>query len=128
MITLVLFGEAEKGNFRTPFFINSLFQLADTLGNPPQDSQGLLFAIQALLYRRNIVFFRVEHEGFSNDDYLAGFHLLKTKKISPKPDALCLPGVGDKTLLDAVDPLCKIYKSFLIVTEKDLYDYLTSKN
>ena len=127
MITLALFGEAEKGSFRTPLLIHSLFQLSDTLGNPPEDSQGLLFAIQALLYRRSLVFFRVEQEGFSIEDYFAGFHLLKTKKISPKIDALCLPGVGNKELLDAADPLCKTHKSFLVITEKDLYDYLTEK-
>ncbi len=45
--TLALFGEAEKGTFRTPHLLRSLPQVMESLGNPPPDSRGLFYAVQA---------------------------------------------------------------------------------
>jgi hypothetical protein len=36
-----------------------------------------------------------------------------------------MPGVGDAEIIDATNPICSLYHSLLITTEKDLYDYLT---
>ncbi len=122
--TVALFGEAEKGEYTTPYFCETLPQLVDYFGNPPPESHGLFFAVQALLYHRNILFFRVREEGFSLADYFRGFKLLSKLENLPKIDAISMPGVGDGVIIDAVVPFCLIYKSILLTTESDLFDYL----
>jgi len=122
--TIALFGEAEKGAFKTPHVFNRLPQLFDHLGNPPMESDGLCFAVQAILYQREVIYFRVEEEGFSKNDYAHGLKALenKTKKVH----ALCLPGVGDPGILALTAAVCHIHNSILITNQKDLYDFLTS--
>ena len=122
---IALFGEAEKGAFRHPYLLTSLPQAALTLGNPPVGSCGLHFAVQTLLYDRKLLFFRVEEEGFSPKDYLAGLSYLKQQQELP-PTAICLPGASDCHIINKTIDLCKQMGSFLIMTEKDLFDYLTS--
>ena len=123
---VALFGEAEKGKFKTPYQLKSLPQLMDLLGNPPEESEGLFFAIQALLYDREVIFFRVAEEGFSSSDYFPGFKYLENYEKTKTVNALCLPGVGDIEIINASQAICTIHKSCLITTQKDLYDYLTS--
>lgn len=122
--TLALFGEAEKGEFQVPYFCKSLEQLVEYLGNPPPESRGLYYAVQALLYQRDLFFFRVKEEGFSQSDYLCGFQFLKKRELMKEITALCLPGVGDGEIIHATDSLCEPYHTILIMTESDLYDYL----
>lgn len=122
--TVFLFGEAEKGEFCTPLFLHSLPQLVDMLGNPPEESLGILYAVQTLLYDRELIFFRVKEEGFSTQDYLRGLQLLQQKTGYFDLAAICMPGVGDAHIINATSPVCHLYKSFLILNEKDLYDYL----
>lgn len=122
---LALFGQAEKGKFHVPYVCHSLPQLSDIFGNPPKDTYGLFFAIQALLYEREILFFRVKEEGYSVDDYLQGLNFLKMKNKANQIDAICIPGVGSMEIVEATNEICLIHKSFIITTEKDLYDYLT---
>jgi hypothetical protein len=124
--TIALFGEAEKGEYQTPYFFQNLPQLVDLLGNPPPNSHGLYWAIQALLYHYQLLFFRVEEEGFSYNDYLDGLIVLQTEHSKEHIKALCLPGVGDKGLIHALSPFCVIHHALLITSEADLYDYLTS--
>lgn len=126
--TVVLFGEAEKGKFNTAYFCQDLAELDEFFGNPPPNSQGLYYAVQALLFKRNLVFFRVMEEGFSLQDYLIGVKLLEQQQLLSHLDAICLPGVGDPTVLNAVQPVCQQYHSIIISSESDFYDYLTSKN
>jgi|SRR5579863_3633140 hypothetical protein len=128
--TIFLFGEAEKGEFCTPHLCRSLPQLAETFGNPPEESLGLLYAVQALLFERNLIYFRVQEEGFSTCDYMRGLCLLKNKEAFHPLTAICMPGVGDAEIIDATSPICSLHHSLLITSEKDLYDYLThtSKN
>jgi len=71
--SIAMFGEAEKGSFHTAYFCQNLPQLVDYLGHPPPHSKGLYYAVQALLFQRNLIFFRVEEEGFSYQDYFLGF-------------------------------------------------------
>ncbi len=125
ILTIALFGEAEKGPLHTPFLLHSLPELPDNLGNPPKESQGLFFAVQALLYHRELIFFRVEEEGFSVNDYMTGLNFLKNNKNIKSLDAICLPGVGNKEIIEASINVSNIYKSLIITTEKDLFDYLT---
>ena len=120
---VALFGEAEKGQFQRAHYLQELPQLIDLFGNPPLESEGLFFAIQALLFQRELIYFRVEEEGFSHSDYYNGLKVLEEVKVL---HALCLPGVGEPAILKAAEDLCRTRKSLLITTQKDLYDYLTS--
>lgn len=123
-----LFGEAEKGEFCTPFVCKSLPQLAETFGNPPEESLGLTYAVQALMFERELIFFRVKEEGFSTPDYMRGIRLLENKEVYQNLTAICMPGVGDAGIIGATNPICSMHKSLLIITEKDMYDYLTHRH
>ncbi|HSX13547.1 MAG TPA: hypothetical protein VLE96_03910 [Chlamydiales bacterium] len=123
--TVALFGEAEKGQWESAHIVKALPELVDLLGNPPVESLGLFFAIQALLYKREVIYFRVQEEGFSKADYMAGLKILKNKSQIKHLHALCMPGVGDPELIQAFLPVCEIHKTHLIVNQKDLFDYLT---
>ena len=123
---VALFGEAEKGAYKKPHVVQKLPQLVDALGNPPAESEGLFFAVQAILYKREIIFFRVAEEGFSELDYYNGLRYLGNKERIKQVNALCLPGVGHPDILKASEGVCHIHKSFLIINQKDLYDFLTS--
>ena len=123
---IAAFGEAEKGQFQKPYSCNYLEQLIDYFGNPPEESLGLHFAIQVVLYEWDLIFFRVEEEGFSKKDYFTGLAHLSDKTIAPHLDAICLPGVGDPSIIHATDPICSLHQNLLITTEKDLFDYLSS--
>lgn len=123
--TIVLFGESEKGRFGTSYFFQELPELMECLGHPPPESHGLFLAIQALLYKRSVLFFRVAEEGFSTSDYLLGLKALENASLDCSIQAFYLPGVGDPELLHTAEKLCKLYKSVLITSQKDLYDYLS---
>jgi hypothetical protein len=123
---IALFGESEKGAFKIPHVIGRLPQLMDLLGNPPKESEGLFFAVQSILYNREVIFFRVAEEGFSRLDYLSGLRFLSDREKVNQINALCLPGVGDPEILAASEGICQLHKSFLITNQKDLYDFLTS--
>jgi hypothetical protein len=122
---IALFGEAEKGEYRMPYYCKTLPQLEEYLGNPPGDSRGLYYAVQALLFHHPLIFFRVREEGYSAQDYLLGLRLLQNQKVVPCLSAICVPGVGDSSLIQAFIPLCLLYHSILIMSEADFYDYLT---
>ena len=124
--TIALFGEAEKGEIGFPLFMKSLTHLNETLGNPPQESQGLFFAIQFLMYEQEVIYFRVKEEGFSIKDYLQGMEHLADKKQISHLTAVCLPGVGDAQIINSMDPVTETHGAIIITTEQDLYDYLTS--
>jgi len=124
--TIFLFGEAEKGDYCTPLPCRSLAQLVETFGHPPGESKGILYAVQALLYDRELIFFRVKEEGFSMHDYMRGLRILSNRDLTIPLSAICMPGVGDATIIDASQSVCQVHKSLLIINEHDLYDYLTS--
>lgn len=123
--TIFLFGEAEKGDFCFPYCFKTLEELCCTLGQPPEESLGIHFAIQALLMNKPCTFFRVKEEGYSLEDYLRGLHLLESDLEKLPFFAIGLPGVGDPKLIEITALLCQKKKSSLIITEQDLYDYLT---
>lgn len=124
--TIAVFGEAEKGKFRTAYFCENLTQLDEYFGNPPPQSKGLYYAVQALLFNRNLIFFRVPEEGYSTQDYLTGLKLLEEQRLITHVDAICTPGVGNDEIINAILPICNHYHGIMITTESDLYDYLTS--
>lgn len=123
--TIALFGEAERGEYHTAYFCQELAQLDEFFGNPPLGSKGLYYAVQALLFRRNLIFFRVLEEGFSTQDYLSGLGLLERQHFISQIDAICMPGVGSQEIISAISPLCAIHHSILLTNESDFYDYLT---
>lgn len=125
-LTLALFGEAEKGSLHQGVFCSTLPQLIDIFGNPPPSTQGLILAIQALLYGSQLIYFRVREEGFSSEDYFEGIEQIGKSEWAPKVHAFGVPGVGDGAIIHAIIPLCVIYHSILITTQADLHDYLTS--
>lgn len=123
--TIALFGEAERGEFRTAYFCQYLEELDEYFGNPPNQSKGLYYAVQALLFKRNVIFLRVAEEGFSIQDYLSGLKMLEEQRVIPHLDAICMPGVGDQEVLNGAQPICELYHAILITNEADFYDYLT---
>ncbi len=125
--TMALFGEAEKGEFHTPYLCKTLDQLVECFGNPPRESRGLDYAVQAVLYRCQLIFFRVQEEGFSEQDYYDGLKILKDQQAIPNIMAICMPGVGNFEIISAVIPICEIYHSILVVSEADFYDVFTTQ-
>lgn len=123
--TIALFGEAEKGDYSTAYYCQTLPQMLDSLGNPPPESLGLYFAIQSILLDYSVLFFRVREEGFSQQDYFSGLTFLKQQKLFSSIIGIGAPGVGNKEIIDEIIPICHNYKSILITSEADLYDYLT---
>ena len=123
--TVFLFGEAEKGAFCTPLLIRSLVQLAHTLGHPPENSMGITYGVQAILYERELIFYRVKEEGFSVSDYMQGMRVLDNHNIIRDLSAICIPGVGDQEIIEAASNICLKRSSLLVVSDKDLYDFLT---
>ena len=121
---MALFGESEKGDFNRLYHCKDLPQLSQILGNPPPDSLGLHFAIQALMYNHNLLFFRVKEEGFSVKDYFSGLKILEKNDLISTIDAIAIPGVGNREIIEVVAPLCIEHKNIMIITEPDLYDYL----
>lgn len=124
--TVALFGEAERGSLATLIFIQSLVQLNEQLGQPPEGSRGLFFAVQFLLYKHDLIYVRVREEGFSSKDYLKGMRQLLCKSGVSKLAGICLPGVGDIRIIDSTIPLCEAHQCLIVTTEQDLYDYLTA--
>ncbi|MFZ0566257.1 MAG: hypothetical protein WAM28_08750 [Chlamydiales bacterium] len=125
--TVALFGEAQKGEFQMAYYCQTLAELSDFFGEPPsEECQGLQFAVQTLLYERGVIYFRVHEEGFSIQDYLQGFNFLEKSEAFPNISAIGLPGVGSTEIIKATEDVCQIHKSFLILTEQDLYDFLTA--
>lgn len=121
---VALFGEAEKGEFRVPYIVNSVPQLHERVGNPPGGSLGIYYGVQTLLYHYVLLFFRVREEGFSYGDYIEGVRVLDNQRDDLA--AICLPGVGDAEIIEAMVPVCEHHHSILIINEADLYDYLNS--
>lgn len=124
--TIALFGEAEKGDFSTAYFCQTLPQMLDCLGNPPPESRGLYFAIQSILFDYSVIFFRVREEGFSRQDYFSGLTFLKRQQLFPSILGICAPGVGNGEIINEIIPFCHSNHSVLITSEADLYDYLTT--
>src|SRR5262245_33394700 len=101
---IALFGEAEKGEFRTAHVCHNVPQLLDRFGNPPAQSRGIYYAIQALLFNSCLIFFRVREEGFSYEDYMLGLNVLQKQHIVNHLAAICLPGVGNSEIIQAINP------------------------
>lgn len=126
--TIVLFGEAEKGDFETPHYCTDLESLFTLLGQPPEATQGLHFAVRSLLYGYHCIYFRVSEEGVSVPDYSFGLEFLHKSTLTQIAiRALGLPGIGDQDIIEESLMICKERDSLLLMDEKDFYDWLTDK-
>ena len=123
---IALFGEAERGDFKIAHFCTKLTDLVDQFGEPPKESKGLYCAVQVLLYKYDLIFFRVKEEGFSLADYFFGLRLLERNQSSTDLTAICIPGVGDQEILEATHRVCHQRGSLIITSESDFYDIMTN--
>ena len=126
-LEIACFGASDKGQASTLYLCYSLPELLDQVGYPPPDTRGIYYAIQALLYRRGLIFIPVVSEGYSYDDYIVGLRKLLDRESSNPLAAICIPGVGSQEVMNAASKICFAKKSFLITSEADLYDYLTER-
>ncbi len=125
---VVLFGEAEKGDLETAYYCEDLEHLFEYLGEPPEETEGLHYAVQSLLYGRPCIYFRVQEEGMSTPDYYFGLDFLhRSPGKFPHIGALYLPRMGMKEVIEESLTICREYHSLLLMNQKDLYDYLTDK-
>ncbi len=123
--TVALFGQAEKGLYYTPILCHTLPQLVNNMGQAPSGSLGIFYAVQSLLRHYSLLYFRVEEEGYSRQDYLVGLKILSSQKVVPI-SALFMPGVSSKEVIETGIETCRLHHSLLIMSEYDLYDYLTA--
>ncbi len=126
--TVIIFGESKEGKAQNLFFINSLPNLAVGLGEPTATGVGIHMAIQALLLKKEVLFYKVTEEGFNADQYLFGFKLLEKESQNLSIAAIALPGVGSSEILDIAKNQCELHKTLLILNESDLYDFMTQRN
>lgn len=122
--SVAIFGESRKGEFLKLFYINTLPDLATHLGEPTASGIGIHMAIQSLLFQKDILYIKVLEEGYDLEHYSVGI-----REIENKTDllisAIALPGVGSNEILKKASLLAKKKKAVLILTEKDLYDFMT---
>jgi len=121
---VALFGEAERGEFKIAYSCKTLADLETRFGEPPQESRGLYYAVQAILFEYDLIFFRVKEEGYSLPDYLFGLHILERGGVDLT--AICIPGVGNPDILSAAHKVCVPRSSLIITSESDFYDLMTS--
>lgn len=122
---IFLFGEAEKGEMCTPLRLSCPVQLFEKFGQAPENTIGIDHAMQTLLNQHELIFYRVKEEGFSREDYFRGVRLLADHGKKMNLSAICLPGVGDKEIIESLGLICLKIGALLILSSKDLFDYLT---
>lgn len=121
-MTIALFGEAEKGSLDFICPCRTLEELFERYGEPPEDTSGLYFAVQTILYGMSVLYFRVKEEGVSVEDYTLGLKILRKAPLQ----ALFLPGVGLSSVIEEGLDLCREKQGVLIIREVDFYDYMTA--
>lgn len=77
------------------------------------------------MFQYEVLFYRVEEEGFSENDYFQGLALIEEYSKPPLLQALCMPGVGDGRVIGKALSVCAQQEMILMMHEIDLYDYLT---
>lgn len=124
---VTLAGEAEHGEICRGYLCSSLIELWDIFGEPPNESEGLIFAVQSLLLGKKVLYYRIDEEGFSKEEYDICLKNLDT--VIPNNTslgALFLPKVGSIELIQMSLHVCLRHTGILIMTEKELFDYLTA--
>lgn len=122
---IFIFGQAEKGVFCRPTYLKNVVDLLHNFGHPPELTSGISFAVQSLLLKKPCIFYRVEEEGYSLNDYLKGLDILKSDWENVKLEAIGMPGVGNPRVIENTERFCLKKRSLILVTQTDLFDYLT---
>ena len=125
MAMLFIFGQAEKGALCRPTLCKHPIDLIQQFGHPPKETFGLYLAIQTVLLKTPCIYFRVEEEGFSYRDYFRGLDILKSDWEGVPIQAIGLPGVGNMEIIEKTERLFLKKRSLILITEKDLFDFLT---
>lgn len=102
---------------------SDLEELSLVLGEPIEGRSGVKDGIQALLYQYQLMFFRVQQEGLSVEDYYQGFAWIQKSRMPIT--AMKLPGVGSRGLLASANTICLQKGSILVIDEIDFYDFAT---
>ena len=123
---LFIFGEAEKGPFCRPVLCKEPLELFNQFGHAPQESYGLILALQSIFYQRPVLFFRVEEEGYSLNDYYKGLELLQTDWDSIPIQGIALPGVSNLEIIEKTERFIFKKRSLFLMNEKDFFDFLTN--
>lgn len=123
---IFIFGQAEKGVFCRPTYLRQPIELFQQFGHPPDTSGGIPFALQTLMVSKPCIFYRVEEEGYSLNDYLRGLDILKSDWEHIKLEAIGIPGVGNSELIEKTERFCFKKRSLILLNEKDLFDFLTN--
>jgi hypothetical protein len=125
--TIAIFGESKEGPLHTFIHLRSLPHIVESFGNPTETGLGIHLAIQALLFQREVLFYRLEEEGFQKDTYELGCHLLEKHPKKEELTAIALPGVGDTLILSFAQKVAAPIGALLLITAKDLYDFTTQR-
>lgn len=118
-ISVAVFGQASKGETSNVYTINSHQELFCKIGDAPEGSKGIQYALEALDYGRRVYFIPVREEGCNSAEYYVALPRLFNLGI----DAVYIPGGGSFRLIE--DLLQKL-KAVILISESDAYDYLTS--
>jgi hypothetical protein len=123
---VVVFGESTKGAFSRLHRPQSLEDMANALGQPPEGSHGLYLATQTVLLQHELLFWRVDEEGFSPQDYWMGAKMLgELTDQRIVIDAVGLPGVGDWSIIESMRRALKGHQPLVLMSARDVYDYLS---
>jgi hypothetical protein len=123
---VMVFGESTKGAFSRLHRPRTVEDLANLLGQPPEGSHGLYLATQTVLLEHELLFWRVDEEGFSPQDYWLGAKMLaelSDQRITI--DAVGLPGVGDWSIIESMQRALRGHHPLLLMSARDVYDYLS---
>ncbi len=123
--SVAVFGESERGDYCRPYSCHTMNQLYETFGQPVPETVGIHFAVQVLMHDFSLIFYRVREEGYSLQDYFEGLWQVENHPVESELSAIGLPGVGNGEVIESVASICAIHHSILIMSESDLYDYLT---
>lgn len=121
---LFIFGESEKGVLCRPTLCNTIVDLFQNFGHPPEGANGLFCATQTVLMKKPCVFFRVKEEGYSLDDYLKGLDILKNDWKGVTLQGIGIFGCSDKDVIEKTERLCLQRRSLILINQSDLFDIL----
>jgi len=122
---VAVFGESERGDYCRPYCCRNMNQLYEIFGQPVPETAGIHFAVQVLMHDFALIFYRVREEGHSFQDYFEGLWQLEIHSDESELSAIGLPGVGNGEVIESISSICATHHSILIISESDLYDYLT---
>lgn len=126
---IAIFGEAEIGSFKSLITLNSIPELTDKLGRPTKKGIGIHMAIQAILYDREILYYRIPNEEEpSCKEYLHGLNLLGRSTFINPLVAIALPAVNHRDILYRAKHLCHHCKILFLPNERDLYNFISYEN